>query len=76
LIGVDIGDEAIRTIQDRFQNGSRPMGDYVKKKAKPQKAQMTMALFGDKDFEDEPYESEMECNSGDTCLSYDMFEER
>lgn len=74
-IGVDIGDEAIRTIQDRFLNGSRPMGDYVKKKAKPQKAQMAMALFGDEDFEEESYEDEMEGNSGDNKVTYDMFEE-
>lgn len=31
-IGVDIGDESIRTIKHRFQNGSKPMGDYTKKK--------------------------------------------
>ena len=31
-IGVDIGDEAIETIKERFKNGSKPMGDYVKKK--------------------------------------------
>ena len=31
-IGVDIGDESIRTIEHRFQNGSKPMGDYTKKK--------------------------------------------
>lgn len=74
-IGVDIGDEAIRTIQDRFLNGSHPMGDYVKKKAKSQKAQMAMALFDDEDFEKESYEDEMECKSGDNLVSYDMFEE-
>ena len=31
-IGVDIGDEAIETIKERFKNGSKPIGDYVKKK--------------------------------------------
>lgn len=33
-IGVDIGDEAISTIHDRFKYGSKPMGDYVSKKSK------------------------------------------
>lgn len=42
-IGVDIGDEAIETIKNRFKNGSQPMGDYVKKrKSQPQP---TMSLF-------------------------------
>lgn len=31
-IGVDIGDESMRVIQDRFANGSKPLGDYVGKK--------------------------------------------
>ena len=31
-IGVDIGDESIRTIEHRFQNVSKPMGDYSQKK--------------------------------------------
>lgn len=37
-IGIDIGQEAIATIVKRFQCGSKPMGDYVKKKnkAKPE----------------------------------------
>lgn len=33
-IGVDIGDEAILTITERFKNGSKPMGDYVKREKK------------------------------------------
>ena len=33
-IGVDIGDESIRVIQDRFINGTKPLGDYVSKKKK------------------------------------------
>ena len=33
-IGVDIGDESISTIVNRFKYGSKPMGDYVSKKAK------------------------------------------
>ena len=31
-IGVDIGDEAINVIQKRFRHGTKPIGDYVKKK--------------------------------------------
>lgn len=65
-IGADIGDEAIRTIQDRFCNGSRPMGDYVKKKAKPH---TPMTLF----VEDE---APVDKGVGDNqAISYDMFEE-
>ena len=33
-IGIDIGDEAIRVIKDRFANGTKPLGDYVSKKRK------------------------------------------
>lgn len=42
-IGADIGDEAISTIIERFKNGSKPMGDYVKKN---KKAPAVMDLFG------------------------------
>ena len=45
-IGVDIGDEAIKTIQDRFQNGSKPMGNYTQK-TKTTKEEMTPSLFGE-----------------------------
>ncbi|MBR1726796.1 MAG: site-specific DNA-methyltransferase [Muribaculaceae bacterium] len=31
-IGADIGDEAIKTIINRFKHGTKPMGDYVEKK--------------------------------------------
>lgn len=69
-IGVDIGDEAIATITDRFKNGSKPMGDYVKKKAKQQ---MAMALFGDNDLEDQICDN----NTGKDhyFVTYDFFEE-
>ena len=69
-IGVDIGDEAIATITDRFKNGSKPMGDYVKKKAKQQ---MAMALFGDNDFEEGICDSNME--EDNHSATYDFFEE-
>lgn len=66
-IGVDIGDEAISTIIDRFKHGSKPMGDYVKKKPKKQ---LAMALFDDEDFEEEDAGSITLDN-----ISYDLFEE-
>ena len=69
-IGVDIGDEAIATIIDRFKHGSKPMGDYVKKKPKQQFA---MALFGDDDFEEDGADI-MESDTHDTVL-FDLFEE-
>lgn len=66
-IGVDIGDEAISTIRSRFKNGSKPMGDYVKKKAGSQRA---------KDL----FENEDGCDKTGTELikdiTYDLFEGR
>ena len=52
-IGVDIGDESIKTIQERFIRGTKPMGDYVsKRKAK----QFSPSLFEEKEspMEDPP----------------------
>lgn len=66
-IGVDIGDEAIATIIDRFKHGSKPMGDYVKKKPKKQ---LAMALFEDDDFAEDEIEKE-ENNE----IAYDIFVE-
>lgn len=74
-IGVDIGDEAIRTIQNRFINGSRPMGDYVKKRDKTKRTPSALALFGDEVFEDEACQVEMKCYYDDIIIRYDMFEE-
>lgn len=66
-IGVDIGDEAIATIIERFKHGSKPMGDYVKKKPKKQ---LAMALFDDDDFAEDEIEKE-ENNE----IAYDIFVE-
>ncbi len=66
-IGADIGDEAIRTIQDRFRYGSRPMGDYVKKKGK---VQAVPGLFDSEEL--------MGCTGVAkeyNSISYEMFEE-
>jgi adenine-specific DNA-methyltransferase len=41
-IGVDIGDESIRTIQKRFANGSKPIGNYTTKK---RAVDVTLSLF-------------------------------
>ena len=49
-IGVDIGDESIQTIQDRFEHGTKPMGDYVSKKK--QQTNMIPSLFDDEPQED------------------------
>ena len=66
-IGVDIGDEAIATIIERFKHGSKPMGDYVNKKPKKQ---LAMALFDDDDFAEDEIEKE-ENNE----IAYDIFVE-
>ncbi len=50
-IGIDIGDESIRTIQERFVRGTKPMGDYVSKR---KEKQLTPSLF--KDEEESPIE--------------------
>ena len=50
-IGVDIGDESIKTIQERFIMGTKPMGDYVSKR---KDKQLSTSLF--KDEEESPME--------------------
>lgn len=67
-IGVDIGDEAIATITKRFKNGSKPMGDYVNKKAVSQK---TMDLFGNIENVSDGKQTKKEY----TNITYDLFEE-
>lgn len=68
-IGVDIGDEAISTIKNRFKNGSKPMGNYVKKKSKQEET--TPLLFG----EDDCKEGENTFTSRCSSTSFDVFEE-
>lgn len=67
-IGVDIGDEAIATIVNRLRFGSKPMGDYVKKKKKNVDA---MPLFDEKSFSDSSEKNETAMNN----ITYDLFEE-
>ena len=69
-IGVDIGDESIATIVNRFKHGSQPMGDYVKKKTVQQT--MTIPLFpenGDAKTDDN------HSNNSLPTTSFDLFEE-
>jgi len=61
-IGIDIGDESIRTIQNRFVNGSKPMGDYSKK----YKQQKTLSLFDDPVI--------IEQHTQGPTIEYDFFE--
>ncbi|MBO7478233.1 MAG: site-specific DNA-methyltransferase [Salinivirgaceae bacterium] len=65
-IGIDIGEESISTIKERFKNGSKPMGDYVKKNATKQN---TLSLFETGDFE----ENNCIVKKGET--TFDVFEE-
>lgn len=69
-IGVDIGDESIRVIQDRFINGTKPLGDYVSKKKKKDKPSLYClpSLFLD-DVDDVKKESKT------SKVSYQFFEE-
>ena len=70
-IGVDIGEEAIKIIQDRFVNGTKPIGDYVSRRKKKNDF-ASQSLF-DLDFDDEKDTS----NSQRTAskVQYQMFEE-
>lgn len=70
-IGVDIGEEAIKIIQDRFVNGTKPIGDYVSRRKKKNDF-ASQSLF-DLDFDDEKDTS----NSQKTAskVLYQMFEE-
>lgn len=67
-IGVDIGDEAISTIKNRFKNGSKPMGDYVKKKPERQAVPL---LFEEKEGET----GDSTCADEHGVISFDSFEE-
>ena len=67
-IGVDIGDEAIATIVNRLRSGSKPMGDYVKKKKKNVD---TMTLFDEITFSGSIEENKTVMN----IITYDLFEE-
>lgn len=49
-IGVDIGDESIKVIRDRFANGTMPIGDYVSKKRK-RNTDTSISLFDNSCFE-------------------------
>lgn len=69
-IGVDIGDESIATIMNRFKNGSQPMGDYVKKKTAKQT--MTIPLFAENG---EPAMDEDNAINSCPTTSFDLFEE-
>ncbi len=65
-IGVDIGDEAVLAIKKRFKNGSKPLGDYVKKKAK-QQIQLDL-------FEEEKLGEDNTC-LGFVSTCFDFYEE-
>lgn len=69
-IGIDIGHEAVTTIINRFKNGSKPLGDYVKKKSKPQT--MTISLFGE---EGTGQIEQTESKALASSVSFDLFEE-
>lgn len=60
-IGADIGEESIRTIENRFKHGTKPMGDYTRKK------EQSLSLF-----EEKRDEKETTMNSK---VSYDLFTE-
>lgn len=67
-IGADIGDEAISAIINRFKHGSKPMGDYVKKK---RKESVPLDLFGEVNTEPENAVD----LKGNQPVSYDLFVE-
>ena len=69
-IGVDIGDESIRIIQERFAYGTKPMGNYTS--CSKMKESTTPSLFGDDDFNN----VESTTNDGSKSqVAYQLFEE-
>lgn len=65
-IGVDIGDESIKVIQERFLHGTKPMGDYVQRKRENTEL---LSLFDNSDVNFSPAD-EM-CQK----IEYQLFEE-
>lgn len=51
-IGADIGDESIRIIQERFANGTKPLGDYVRKRKNKKQDDLTLSFFDNVELED------------------------
>lgn len=51
-IGADIGDESIRIIQERFANGTKPLGDYVRKRKNKKQDELTLSFFDNVELED------------------------
>lgn len=72
-IGVDIGDEAINIIQDRFVNGTKPIGDYVGKKLMNNKEDMSLFTFDEADSE--IIESDNSISNKKTGPCFQLFEE-
>lgn len=70
-IGVDIGDESIRVIQERFIKGTKPLGDYVTKKNKDNL--FTQSLFDKYAFEEN--DEEQSIVDGVPKIQYRLFEE-
>ena len=68
-IGVDIGDEAISAIINRFKHGAKPHGDYV---CKSSKQQMTIPFFDQE--QSDCCKSENQSTSTDE-QPFDLFEE-
>ena len=71
-IGVDIGDESIKIIKDRFANGTKPLGDYVSQRNK-KKADTTLSLFDDSSFKEN--EQTLIKNSETQNIEFQVFEE-
>ena len=72
-IGVDIGDESIRIIQERFAKGTKPLGDYVGKRNKKKKDDNTLPLFNELNFDESTSNKDIEQNK--TESKFQLFEE-
>ena len=71
-IGVDIGEEAIKIIQNRFVNGTKPLGDYVSQR-KNKKDIISQSLFDGLDSDNG--DSTLDNNITKCNIQYQMFEE-
>ena len=70
-IGVDIGEEAIKIIQNRFENGTKPLGDYVSQRKKKDEA--SQSLFDN--LEPDNGCSTLDNNITKCNIQYQIFEE-
>lgn len=72
-IGVDISDESIRIIKERFINGTKPIGDYVGKRNKTRQEDNVLPFFDE--LSSDERSSSQESNLLNADSSFQLYEE-